>query len=328
MVDIICDILNREVMFMKKILLAGLVCLLLLTACRSRETPPVDTDDLSHLRTPYVGAAHATHSVVNALPLPGENWSVASIQIGQDHGDFAERYSPYTLTIFYEPRPDSFIAGTRDNLQIPTEAFTANSDLLFDLIENLQAVTFSVIFTIAGDVDNDFFDYRWSRSRHGEYSLLTGNGNRRPETAALEVFIDLRGNVDLDFHTLHEVNYNDAFEEIRGFRFDGEGELLIMWANQPITYLSLIGIGDDLTYDELRLYVDAVIPVIEKLDLAGALVINSYYGMGTFPRSGVSFVDMTGVVRYFTLQESHHDGDDRFRLLEFRPTSVLNDFPS
>jgi len=165
------------------VVLAGLF---VLAACGANESPITPQDmanaedamfisvgDFSHLRTPYVGAAHATHSVVNALPLPDENWLIVLIQIGQDHGDFAESYSPYTLTIFYEPREGSVISGTRDDLEIPTDAFIANSDLLFDLIENLQAVTFSIKLNPveSGEADSDFFDYRWSRSRHGEYSL-------------------------------------------------------------------------------------------------------------------------------------------------------------
>ena len=178
-----------------KYLMIASASLLVLTACTANETPvqitppeasaAVDTvligakvDDFSHLRTPYVGAAHATHAVVAALPLPGENWAVASIQIGADHGDFAEGYSPYTLTIFYEPQQGSVIAGTSDNLEIPQDAFISNSGLLFELIENLQAVHFSVRFSndVNNIVNDDFFDYRWGRSRFGEYSLTVSIG--------------------------------------------------------------------------------------------------------------------------------------------------------
>jgi len=137
-------------------ILTGLVSFLALSGCgpdasqtrattgqvtTSTETSPIE--DLSHLRTAYVGAAHATHSIVSALPLPGESWTVCSIEIGANHSDFSVRYNPYTLTVFYEPRQSSVIPGSRDMPEIPTDTFAANSDALFDLIENLQAVTFS-----------------------------------------------------------------------------------------------------------------------------------------------------------------------------------------
>ena len=128
---------------LKCLIITGLTILLTLTACGAGETsvqvtPPeiatgteispteADVDNFSLLRTPYVGAAHATHNVVNALPLPGYSWIVSSIEIGADHGDFAESYSPYTLTIFYEPQQGGAITGTRDVPEIPTEANIQN----------------------------------------------------------------------------------------------------------------------------------------------------------------------------------------------------------
>ena len=59
-------------------------------------------DDFSHLRTPYVGAAHATHAIVNVLPVPSADWALTYIQIGENHGDFSVSLAPYTLTVFYE----------------------------------------------------------------------------------------------------------------------------------------------------------------------------------------------------------------------------------
>jgi len=327
----------------KYLVIAGLASLLALTACGGGEATPQaflpdatnDTiftvigagegsGDFSHLRTPYVGAAHATQAVVNALPLPSDDWAVGSIQIGADHGDFAKSYSPYTLTIFYEPQQGRVIAGTRDDLQIPTDAFTANSDLLFDLIENLQAVTFSVRFNHVedGGANDGFFDYRWSRSRHGEYSLEIGH-NREANTTAFAINIDQMSNVNLGFNVLHEVNYNSAFEDIRGFRFDSDGERLVIWASQPIYNLSLVAIGHDVVDDNFGFLVTDTVFTIDRLDSAAAeaLVIDSYYGMGTMPWSGISFEDGAGTRRYFTLQQSGYDG--RFHLHEFEPMVVF-----
>ena len=313
---------------LKYLIIAVLASLLTLTACGASEAPTnnigevelVDGDPFAHLRIPFVGAAHETQAVVNVLQLPGESWIVGSIQIGQDHGDFAESYSPYTLTIFYEPRSGSIIEGSRELPTIPTVVFEENSTLLFEVIENLQAVTFSVRFNPAegGEADNSLFDYRWSRSRHGEYSLQFGDENE--DVSDFAVHIDLMSNVNLGFNVLHEVNYNDVFEEIRGFRFDGEGVNLIIWANQPIFNLSLIA----LDHNVVDFYVAEAVFTVDKLDSAAAhaFVINSYYGMGTMPWSGIAFEDTSGARWYYMLQQSGYDG--RFFLNEFVPAVDAN----
>ncbi|MCL2407606.1 MAG: leucine-rich repeat domain-containing protein, partial [Defluviitaleaceae bacterium] len=79
---------------------------------------------------PHVGAAHETHRIVHALPLPGEGWSIESIQI-----------IGYSLVIFYEidfdPEEISYF-----------ELFTffeENAIYYFNLIENLAALTFSLL---------------------------------------------------------------------------------------------------------------------------------------------------------------------------------------
>ena len=293
----------------------------------------IDHDPFTHLRTPYVGSAHETQAVVNALQLPGENWIVGSIQIGQDHGDFAESFSPYTLTIFYVPRQSTVISGSRDELKIPTDVFNTNSDLLFDLIENLQAVTFSVRFNNSesgsesnslegNDTDSNFFDYRWSRSRNGEFSLKIGNDSDSKKDSSM-IFIDLMENVNLGFNNLHEVNYNDAFAEIRGSRFDGDGVRLVIWANKPIFNLSLIALGHDVIDDEIVFFATDVVYTVDELNSAraDAFVINSYYGIGTMPWSGIAFEDEAGIRRYFAIMQSGYDG--AFRLKEFEPWNVL-----
>lgn len=201
---------------LKALMLAGLLGLIILSGCgttaevsqQSGDAPVVVSDanaelmsdDFSHLRTPYVGAAHATQNIVNVLTLPGENWTVLSIQIGADHGDFYAPHSPYTLTIFYEPQQGTVIDGSLSDLKIPTAIFEENSDLLFDLIENLRAVTFSVRFnrTENGEHYADIFDYRWSRSRYGEYSLgfplnepaLSGFRSVSGTVSSIEPFVD------------------------------------------------------------------------------------------------------------------------------------------
>jgi len=310
---------------LKVTMLAGVASLLILSGCAGNNYAAYEYEstidvtrenDFRHLRTPYVGSAHATHAVVNILPLPGENWTISSIQIGTDHGDFSVDHSPYALTIFYEPRLSSVIEGyaSRDYLEIPEDIFDSNSELLFELIENLQVVTFSVNFFSGEDVS--FFDYRWSRSRSGEYSLRTGD---KYESIPFAIFIDLMENVNLGFGNLFEVNYNDAFEEVRGFRFDGQGARLVIWANRPLFNLSLDALYPDFVDDELRFTITDTVFRIDKLNPASAdaFVIDEYYGMGTMPWSGISFEDEFGERRYFWLQQSGYDG--RFHLQEFEP---------
>jgi len=143
----------------------------------------------------------------------------------------------------------------------------------------------------------------------------------KSETAHPTVFIERMIDTNLGFNILHEVNYNDAFYEIRGFRFDGEGERLVIWANAPIYNLSLISIEIDAYDDELIFIVEDIVFTLDVLDSASAsaLVIDSYYGMGTFPRSGISFEDEFGTKRYYMISVSGYDGS--FNLLEFEPYS-------
>ena len=181
--------------YLKPLILAGVLSIsaLAFTGCGAeevttpaQETPPViasdsatepTTDDgLSRLRTPYVGAAHATHAVVNALPMPSADWAFASIQIGENHGNFSESIAPYTLTVFYETAHDDFMT-TSPQQHFPdlTPVLEENAATLFDLIENLQAVTFSFNFPIwiGSEEDERFAEYRWNISRNGEFSVFS-----------------------------------------------------------------------------------------------------------------------------------------------------------
>jgi len=103
---------------------------------------------------PYVGVAHATQRIVSTMPLPRDDMSLRSIQIGADHGGFG--YGANTLTIHYNLDGDSLEDA-------PGAEFGQISSQLFSLIENLQAVTFSVVDSEETDTDN--YIYRWSISR-------------------------------------------------------------------------------------------------------------------------------------------------------------------
>jgi hypothetical protein len=80
-----------------------------------------------------------------------------------------------------------------------------------------------------------------------------------------------------------------------------------------------VAIGHDVVDDNIAFFVTDTVFTIDRLDsyAAEALVIDSYYGIGTLPWSGISFEDGTGARRHFTLQQSGYDG--RFHLHEFEP---------
>ena len=110
------------------------------------------TDTLSPIS--HVGAAHETHRIVNAMPLPRNDMALRTIQIGADHGGFG--YGAYTLTIHYD------LHGN-DLTEAPGADFERIAIRLFSLIENLQAVTFSIVGNETADTDD--YIYRWSISR-------------------------------------------------------------------------------------------------------------------------------------------------------------------
>jgi len=169
-------------------------------------------------------------------------------------------------------------------------------------------------------ISNEYEPTTIISNEYDEYSLQTDD---EYESLPFAIFIDEMINVNLGFNNLFEVNYNEAFEEIRGFRFDEEGYRLIIWSNRPLYSLSLIGIGHFSVDDEIRFFATDVVFSIDKLNptTADVFVIDGYYGVGTMPWSGISFEDEFGDRRYFLLQQSGYDGS--FHLNEFEPAIVL-----
>ena len=127
--------------------------------------------DMDMLFTPYVGAAHLTYRVVDSLPLPDTDWVVQSVQIGANHSNSELVYPPHTLTVFYEPKEGATIE------YMPFDAFEENAATLFELIGNLEGVTFSVraVSSDGGELDADFYDYRWSMIRQGDVFFQTAD---------------------------------------------------------------------------------------------------------------------------------------------------------
>jgi hypothetical protein len=129
-----------------------------------------------------VGAAHETHRIVSSLPLPDATWQLHSIQIGADHGNFG--YGAYTLTVFYGLQDDAV-----ELEHIPGAEFESNAAILFNLISNLQAVTFSI--NDSAEFNAADYYYRWSISREssdtggGAITSFRGTGIGQQEEIAL-----------------------------------------------------------------------------------------------------------------------------------------------
>ena len=137
---------------------------------------------------PYVGAAHETGRIVNAMPLPRDDMTLHSFQIGADHGGFG--YGVYTLTIHYNLNSDNLDYA-------PGAEFGQISSRLFDLIENLQAVTFSVVSY--GETDTDNYIYRWSISRAASDDGGSAVGSFRgvqPQAELMEVMTSVDIHID------------------------------------------------------------------------------------------------------------------------------------
>jgi len=136
---------------------------------------------------PFVGAAHETYRIVSAMPLPRSDTSLRSIQIGADHGRFD--HGQYTLTVHYN------LHGR--NMEDMGAAFRQIATGLFGLIEDLQAVTFSIVGE--EEADTELYIYRWSISREnsdiggGERTSFRGIAvNQSNEPVAVDGRIDLR----------------------------------------------------------------------------------------------------------------------------------------
>ena len=145
---------------------------------------------------PHVGAAHETQRIVNAMPLPRSDMALRSIQIGADHGGFG--YGAYTLTIHYGLHGGSFEDA-------PGAAFQRISVRLFALIENLQAITFSVVDNEETDIDN--YIYRWSISRTSSEAgsgAVTSFRGMPASTGQIEAPVGTHERVDLRWLMLQE----------------------------------------------------------------------------------------------------------------------------
>jgi len=117
------------------------------------------------------------------------------------------------------------------------------------------------------------------------------------------------------FNTLHEFSYN----EVHGMDFEN-GIGLVIWADTTLRDISLIRLGNDiLEGGDLILIPIGTYGTVAELPPGDAFVIVGYFGMGTMPWSGISFIDESGTTRYFSIQDNRRGfpHDPRFGLFEF-----------
>ena len=331
----------------KIVLFIGLVGIFALTSCAAEENPSPTAQatipeaiedkgesqsitDLSYLRTTYVGAAHSTRAIVNVLPRPSEDWMVDSIQIGENIGNYSEPHAPYTLTVFYEAAHDDFIT-TSPPQHFPDmmSELEENAGTLFDLIENLRAVTFSFRFPMlreSEDEEQSFIEYHWSVSRSGEFSLHPAHTFDRTI-----IQIDLASTIYLSaWDSFHEIDYNFARGNIFEHLIMTErpeqgiaGDSLVIWIDNLVTDFHLIEIGHDFSEDGyIQTFVNDILLTIPELHPDKPIILQSYFGVGTFPHSGIAFTDHDGSRRHFSIVQDQSGYGDPYRLIEFEQPDI------
>jgi hypothetical protein len=117
----------------------------------------LDTAKLAELHTPYVGNNSAVGAILDVLPTPGGEYKQSFFAIGEDYGT---GYAPNTLTVYYEPSSELC------NDLVNSSATDENAKLLFNLIDNLEEVSFAARTTPSEDgLDQSAYTSRISYAR-------------------------------------------------------------------------------------------------------------------------------------------------------------------
>ena len=111
-----------------------------------------------------------------------------------------------------------------------------------------------------------------------------------------------------DFDYVHQFDYR----AVRGFLGgidpreieEWSGGRLMMRINQPVADFYVQLVGNDFIDGNLAFIPIANFGLIRELSPDCVIVINNYMGIGTMPWSGVTFTDMQGNRRYFTMMQN------------------------
>ncbi|MDR1136406.1 MAG: DUF4825 domain-containing protein [Clostridiales Family XIII bacterium] len=144
---------------------------------------PMNTfEELSLLRTPYVGNSSAVGKIVDALPPLGARHSQKFFSIGDDYGT---GHAPYTLTLYYEQS-----GKIRNDYAITPR----NAAILLALIDNLDEVSYAIRTSPSGDMlDKAAYSEHitWNRAELDDYLAtvgLTWDNFREDWGASIEAF--------------------------------------------------------------------------------------------------------------------------------------------
>ena len=126
------------------------------------------------------------------------------------------------------------------------------------------------------------------------------------------------------FNASHNFDFLEVFDEYHDleddhhfFSIDDDWGIVI-WADATLRDIQVIIIDYDITEYEDVPFVAAYFPVTEELSLRTPLVLNRFVTIGgVIPREGISFIDPTGVRRYFAISDNRIDDTPPLFLTEF-----------
>ena len=152
-----------------------------------------------------------------------------------------------------------------------------------------------------------------------------------PEIVLVEIEIQIAFADDEflnSFDYIHELDYSEVCIIRSGGYDDGltDGDRLMIWANKPVSNFAVILIGNEEINGELIFFQLGHFGMTSELSPNEAFVINNYWGLGTLPWSGITYMDENGVIRYFTLQQSMQDGSWHFNEFENRVSELPSDW--
>jgi len=107
---------------------------------------------------------------------------------------------------------------------------------------------------------------------------------------------------------LHEIDYLPG----------SIGDRVMIKTNLPLRDFALITFNVDMDEYELWYIPENTYGMVAEFSPGDAFIINGYMGMGTLPRSGVTFIDQYGERRYFAIQHDHSLG--------LEPSPYMSDF--
>ncbi|MCL2223011.1 MAG: hypothetical protein FWC20_11905 [Oscillospiraceae bacterium] len=116
--------------------------------------------------------------------------------------------------------------------------------------------------------------------------------------------------IQIDAATDEFLSTFTVFHQVElGVPENGEGVALVIWANRPLSNLTVVGLKADLLEDrddEWGFHPHGNFGYAELLQPGEAFVINNYMGLGTLPHLGISFTDESGDdTQVFFFQENH-----------------------